>query len=380
MLTHEQVRELERFDSGGAPVLSVYLDLDEPRLITRAYEIAFEDLVKEAAAGLDESQRDGLAAEAARVQSWFTSTEVKGRSLTLFSCSARGLWQTYSLRVPMRDHLAYRPNPDVAPLLNAMDEYERYAVALVDKRDARLFTVFMGEIEESETIRDDVPGRHDQGGHAQARMQRHHETLVHWHLKHVARRLSDLLRQYQFDRLIIAGPDEPATELRGILPRPLAERVADVVPAEVFATKDAILEKTLEVERRMERDYEIHLVETLLETAGAGGRASCGVAPTLEALWLGEVRTLVVANGLRLSGSRCSNCGRLEAGLPDACPACGSPVQPADDIVHRAMGITLDQAGTVEVVRDEAARRLQTTSGGLAAMLRFRVSLNPPAS
>jgi len=34
-----------------------------------------------------------------------------------------------------------------------VDEYERYAVAVVDKERARLFTVFLGEIEEMEEFR-----------------------------------------------------------------------------------------------------------------------------------------------------------------------------------------------------------------------------------
>jgi hypothetical protein len=37
--------------------------------------------------------------------------------------------------------------PDLAPLLRLLDEHERYAVALVDKEKARLFSVFLGEIE-----------------------------------------------------------------------------------------------------------------------------------------------------------------------------------------------------------------------------------------
>jgi len=41
------------------------------------------------------------------------------------------------------DHLAFEPQPDVAPLLDVLDEHERYAVAVVDKAKARLFTVFL---------------------------------------------------------------------------------------------------------------------------------------------------------------------------------------------------------------------------------------------
>jgi hypothetical protein len=36
-----------------------------------------------------------------------------------------------TLAVRVRDHLAFEPAPDLAPLLELLDEYERYAVAVV---------------------------------------------------------------------------------------------------------------------------------------------------------------------------------------------------------------------------------------------------------
>jgi len=38
----------------------------------------------------------------------------------------------------------------VEPLLELLDEYEPYAVALVDKEKARFFSIFLGEIEETD--------------------------------------------------------------------------------------------------------------------------------------------------------------------------------------------------------------------------------------
>src|SRR2546426_686041 len=111
---------------------------------------------------------------------------------------------------------------DLEPSRHLMDEYERYAVALVDKEKARLFTIFMGEIEESDAFKDFVPGKHHQGGPSQARYQRHHEAYVHWHLKRVARHLAQILGRRPFDRLILAGPEEATSGLKHLLPHALA--------------------------------------------------------------------------------------------------------------------------------------------------------------
>jgi peptide subunit release factor 1 (eRF1) len=102
-------------------------------------------------------------------------------------------------------------------------------------------------------------------------------------------------------------------------------------------------------------------VDELVETAGSSGRASCGLGETAEALTLGQVRTLVVADGLRTEGSACPNCGWLERGTVARCPICSHAMDTDDDLVGRE----------VEVVHDAAARRLAEACNGISDLLRF---------
>jgi peptide subunit release factor 1 (eRF1) len=241
----------------------------------------------------------------------------------------------------------------------------------VDKKKARLFTVFMGEIEERQKLEDFVPGHHDQGGLSQPNYQRHHEAHVYWHLERVAQRLTELYRERPFDRLILAGPEEVTAELRRLLPRALAQRLVATIPGETFASDAEILQRTLEIEQRAERETEKRLLDELLETAGGGGRATVGLDPTLDALWRDQVQILVVADGLRTSGGECPSCYRLVPAGVATCPVCGTAPRPIDDLVERAVERTLDQNGRVEVVHGEAARRLQEAGGGIGALLRF---------
>jgi peptide chain release factor subunit 1 len=378
MLTPERTSGLEAFDGGGERVLSVYLDLDPQRQARHAYRIVLEDLAKEVRSRLDRKARAAFQAEVTRVREWLEARAPHGRGVALFSSEPRKFFQAHWLPVRVRDHLAWDLKPDVAQLLEVADEYERYAVVLVEKDRARLFTVFMGAIEESAALRDEeVPPRHDQGGVSQSHFQHHHDLHVLWHLKRVAARLAALFRRRPFDRLILAGPEDVTSELQPLLPYALARRVVAIVPIETYANEREVLEMTLEIEDRVEREAEDQLLQNLFETAGAGGRATRGVAPTLEALWLGEVRTLVVADGAQGEGSECPNCGRLEPGDVATCPACGSAMRPVHDVIHRAMARTIEQAGRVEVVRGDAARRLLEVGGGLGALLRFRATVAP---
>ena len=373
MLSFEQIEALEAFDAGDALVLSAYLALDPGQQGPRSFGVAFEDLVKAKHDALDVNAGRELLKEAANVERWLSDQKPRGIALALCSCAPRGLWQSHWLAVPLDNHLAFEPRADIAPVLAIADDYQRYVVALVDKRQARLLSVFAGEIEEADSFRD--PGKHAQGALSQSRFQRHHESHVRWHLKRVVEQVSAMLRRRRFDRLIIAGPREATSELRRLLPRALAHRLVAVPPGEIAAGTQEILQKTLEIERRAEQDLEQRLLEELLDTARADGRATSGLTPTLDALWLGDVRTLVVAERAHVEGSECSSCGRLEAGALDRCRACGQVMRPVHDLFHRAMARTLEEAGNGEVLHNDAARRLQETAGGLGALLRFP----PPA-
>ena len=181
--------------------------------------------------------------------------------------------------------------------------------------------------------------------------------------------LSKFLLRRPFDRLILAGPEEATSELQQLLPHPLANRLAAVIPGEMTATPSEMLEKTRAVEHRIEQEAEERLVLRLREEAGPAGRAILGVAPTLDALWADMVQTLVVAHR-RVEGSECPNCERLEEGRVKSCPLCGTTMQSVHDLFHRAMTRTLQQAGRVEVVHGDASRRLHEAASGMGALLR----------
>ena len=261
--------------------------------------------------------------------------------------------------------------PDIAALLELVDDYERFAVALVSKDKARLFTVFAGAIEETIAFEDFVAGKTDAGGPRQSKIQRHHELHVLWHLKKVVAHLSKLQRRHNFDRLILMGPVEAASELREILPHVLKTRVAAVLPTAADVTDAEILEKAIEVERRIEADAEDRLVRQVVEAAGSGGRAACGVDATLEALWAGDIRTLLIAEALQLTGTECANCRRLHRGNTSICPSCGALTHVLRDFSRQIEGRAVEQSARVEVVHGVAADRLNKAGEGLAAFLRF---------
>jgi peptide subunit release factor 1 (eRF1) len=91
------------------------------------------------------------------------------------------------------------------------------------------------------------------------------------------------------------------------------------------------------------------------------------MAPTLAALEENRVDTLVVKDGLRATGVRCSSCGHLALD-GRRCEVCGGPTEEVPDLVEEAVEAGLRLRCRVETVRDGA---VLDRSGGIGALLRF---------
>jgi peptide chain release factor subunit 1 len=370
----ETIERLARFDAGGEKVLSVYLDLEPERRLRRTWAIALEDLLRDLRKDLDKHERRRLAEEAERVSAWVDETQISGQGVAVFACTPRDLWEPYTLPDRVGDIAAWERMPHLAPLEALVDRHERFVIAVVDKRRARLFEVFMGQIEMREEFEDDVPGKTDAGGPAQARIQRHHEDHVMRHLDRIVAALKALDERDQFKHLVIAGPEEATNALCDRLTKPLARRVAAVARFETTASPTEILDMTLEVEQRIRREAEIGLVEDVIERSAVHGLGACGKAPTVDAVGLGEVATLVLADGPPEPGSVCRSCGWLGWGTLTTCPVCGAALDPVADIADLLIRRALDRGGQVEVVDGEAAVRLAMACDGTGAILRFRAT------
>ncbi|HEX5367973.1 MAG TPA: host attachment protein, partial [Dehalococcoidia bacterium] len=259
-------------------------------------------------------------------------------------------------------------DPLLTPLVALLDDYERVAVALLDKRQARLYTVYLGAIETSEQIESDVVGKHAPGdwprrtrstrirdgrhpqrqgltiawsGMAQTGQKRRHEADVVRHVRRVAQSLSTLMREYPFDRLLLAGPEEAVVMLRDNLPRPLHARLAGTMPLSMEASDADLLNATTTAAERIERDVELATVRQLLDSAG-GGSGVLGPEESLRAAREGRVDKLVV------SGDGEEGADQREQAITDA----------------------LNFAGRIEVVSGPASELL-ANHGGMGAFTRY---------
>jgi len=363
---------LARFRSPEG-VLSLYLTFDPAAGERRDIRAAFVDAIKPLdQLPLSDGQRARLEEEQALVQEFAGSRfALHGRSVILFSCRPRKLWQVFQLQAPVRPLARFAERPAVAQMAAILDEHERYAVALVDKDEARLLSVYLGQAEQRARIADKYPGQTKMGGWAAARYSHHRDAHLHAHVLRVAEALLDELRRQPFDRLLVGGPDEARSAFLHVLPRNLRERVAGSFLAELFLTDEEVVERVRAVEAAALSEAGARLVSDLGNAIGAGGLVALGWGETLQALLEGRVHKLVLAEGITRQGSVCPE-GHAAVLQPlPACPFCEGPLTPVDDLAEWAAERAFDTDARVENVRGDGAQSLVAGGDGIGAVLRY---------
>ncbi len=367
------VRRLAGWEPRGAPVTSVYLSVDGRRFPRKAdYEVRLDELlrgVRARARALPRDAQRSVEADVRAVSSFVRDRFERGatRGVAAFSCHAAGLWEALALPRPVRNRAVVGPQPDLLPLEALLETYPSICTALVDSEKARIFLAALGRIEEESDVVDDVPGRHDQGGWAQMRYQRHVDDHRQRHLKHVADVLFRRFQRRAFDHLVLAGPDEVVADLERELHDYLVRRVRARIHLPVTATTEEVLTASLQLEEELEREREGRRVAELAEAAAGRRGAVVGLEPTLEALAAGRAGELLVDLDLARPGATCRRCGRL-ALRGSACPACGGRMDRVPDVVEGAVALALRQGCRVETVVENGELSLL---GGIGAFLRF---------
>ncbi len=372
MIRHRDIEQLQQLSQAPGKTLTVYLDVDQTNAANRKrqFETHLKDMLKQLRAAHPDD--DELTLTCDEAEEILRTIEPTGKTLVL--ARHRGLGVTFRkvIRIALPSFSYWSHGAFLRPLLEALDEHERFGIVLVDQKRARLLTVFLGDIEEHRDLISQVPPRPDSPTsdklRSQPRMERHHDESVSAHVRTVAAEIARLLDQLEVDRLIIGGNVGVASELARALPKRLRGRLVEVLPIPVTATTDDILARASEVQTRIERAEELEIVRDLLKEVRKGGRAVAGLAATLEAINEGRVWKLVYLQGAAIEGGVCHACHMLFDPADERCPVCGGNLQREPHLVDRMARAVLDRGGHVEMVDGPAAEALRAVTEVAALM------------
>jgi peptide chain release factor subunit 1 len=371
----DELRRLVEIRLDRPVVLSLYLDLDPTQFATpRARATAVRSLVDEAERrirqrdGLSHADRVGLEASleraAALLERDLPTESVHG--VAVFASQPEDLFIVLRLPRSVRNRVAIGGSPLVGPLAR-LERHERWCIALVSRRDARIFRGSPDGLREIEQIHDLVFGQHDQGGWSQARYQRGIEKEKDDHLRNTAEALMRHFKRRPFERLIVGGPREVVADFESKLHGYLSERLAGRIEVDVAAsTPEQVLAA---VQPRFE-ELEDEREAAALERLGEAGRAATGLDEVLRALNERRVETLILDERFSAPGTSCPECGWLGPDGVRTCPVDGGELARLEDLTEAAIELSLQQSAEILAVRrrsDELAER----AGGVAALLRF---------
>jgi peptide subunit release factor 1 (eRF1) len=354
--------------------LTLYVDLDQGSRANRhgGFLVQTEGLLKNLRS--EYGGDGGLDRALERATRLMSDLEPQGRSAMVVIHPETDLEEIHQAWVQFPSSAYWRRGAFLRPVVEAMDENERYAVVLADSRVARLLTVYLGEVSEHGHLFSDTGARSRGVGvdrrQAGKRQERHHEHEVIVHVKGIIDALRDLALEAPFDRLIVAGAPRITVQIVRLLPRRLHGKLVESISMPVSADEREVLERTIEIQRRMERDQERRVVEGLLSELHEGGRAVAGLEDVCEMVTEVRVWTLAYEQKLDAEGGECRECGVLTTKNNGFCPRCRAGLQPVDQLVDRLAQVVLETGGRVEVVSGEAAEDLKAV-GSIGALLRY---------
>ena len=378
MISYDDIRQLQQYPSGSdSLVLSLYLNIDQSKAVNlnRGFETAVANLFRRIADEQNSSHNDKqrFEAECEIIINFLRDYTPKGSSVVIFSDSTRNFWWHRDLQVELPTSGRWSPQPWVRPLLEVLEDHDRFGLVLVDKQHARILTVDATGMEQHAEIESDVPNKHVTTGTdhiwSQGQMERDHTKHIKWHAKRVADELTSIVDRLKFSRIVIGGPVEATSIFTNELPKRLQQMIIGTISAPMDASYERLSNELRAVQERAELEDENRLVEAMITSAHKGDRAVLGISETLSAIQQGRIHCMVVARNYHIEGKECDSCHVLFSDGLEKCSYCGGKLEPAPDLINRASHRVLDQAGKVQLVSGAAAEKL--SEAGIGAILRF---------
>ena len=351
MITDRDLQELLNYQAKHT-VLSVYLNTDPVEGNADAYKLRLRSMLKDV----------DLAQDVANILRYIDHEfDWSGRSLAIFSCAPENFFAAYSLAVPVRARVRTGDRPFVKPLADLLDSYGGYGVVLVDKQGARLFYFHLGELQEQEGVLGESIRHTKRGGGSQATGRRggvagqtnYEQEVAERNMREAVDFAVHFFAEKKVRRVLIGGTDDNVALFRSQLPKAWQSLIVGAFSVSMLASQSEVLERALEVGSAAEYRREAHLVDTIVTNTAKGRGGALELQATLDAIREGRVQVLVIRDGYRTLGGRCTSCGYLAAQPMEFCPFCSKPAEEIPDIVELAVQKVMQWGADVEVLQKD---------------------------
>ena len=367
----KHVRTLAMLPEADAPVISCYLDNRETG--QSGYRHTLDEQVGLLRKSLTADMRQHFEEALNPIEAYLRSGVPAGKTgLAIF---ARGGQQPFFLplqfRVPLPNWVSVDTAPNIYHLVELKDTYHRYVALICAEHSARILGVNLGAVtvdvwKQSPELRVRV-GRQ----WARKHYQNHRRLRINRFINELIGVLDQLMSAGGYGHLILAGNPRATSQISNALPRHLAVKVVDVVPASEYdRTKDVVAATLISFIEQEERES-LTVAEKLHQEINTHGLAVAGTRASFEALKRGQVDVLVLAKAYEPNtGWVCSACGtaEVERPAPNTCSRCGARRIREFNVKEEMVRMAEQMGSGVEVANhSDALMRL----GGVGCLLRF---------
>ena len=309
MLTLNDVKQI--VSSYDSPLFSLYLHTDpsrqENQATTPAWHIEFKNMLQNTEESISEADMPDWEAIKSRVKQFMRDYKPEGKTLAVFTTSDDLMW--YELPISLDSRSGYG-EALVSPLIWALDEYERYLVAVVDQERAKFMTAYLGRANTMSELTIDIDdydfaertqmpaSDSDNTMLRQGNNRENFEDMIsefrHRFYKDIASEITMLIEKTQADRLIIGGAERSAHAVNDLLHSSIQDKVTGILPIPMQSSDADVASQILTHAQNVERNYEVDLVNQVIDRAKSSGRGVLGKDDVKQALQMGQVETIVL--------------------------------------------------------------------------------------
>ncbi len=286
----------------------------------------------------------------------------KTADIAIFASDVHDFFEVVSLPVTVENTLIVDTSPYIRPLAEFADEWQAYALVLLNSNHAKIFTFSCGEIAEEEELSVDVMNKHKKGGMSQLRFQRLRKGSIRAFLDDVVEEVSKVAEE----DILLAGPGEVKREFYAMLPRKLQNNVIAVIDIDMNNEHELFRESH---EIMVEKSKEVHtkLLGLIKKEILKDGLAVHGIKDTVDAVGNGQAEALLVERDYRVRGWKCEHCQLVDTGISESCPVCGNRTAEVD-VVEELIEFAENTDSIVEFTSNEDIKKI----GHVAALLRYK--------
>ncbi|MFC2160251.1 hypothetical protein ACFLRX_01215 [Acidobacteriota bacterium] len=377
--SRKQIETLAKKKSENFLTTSFFFNSNKSGLNKKEIFLKFKNLINDAKSQIDsmdlsKAKKDSLTQDLKQIKTIVTKSLNTNHSsgLAAFSCKGEEFWQIFDLPSPPLNRIIFDQNPYVRPLSAMLNTQKRYGTLTFDRKKAKWYEVYVGEISLLAELQGDVPSKVKEGGwegYDSKRIERHIATHLHEYLKKIVQKTFSLHKSDRFDGLLVGCPDEYVPVFESLL-HPYIKKIfkgyIKTKPSDSLSKINKESEHFIEEFNKKDEEKILHRFISELEK---GGRAVTGVKNTIKSLNRGEAQTLLVTRHFSKAGRMCPKCQFLFVNEA-VCPSCRIRTSPILDIIDEAIEKAMDKKCKVEHINPPLSLGRY---GKIGALLRYKI-------